>query len=231
MSYTINRLGSDLQWRGHPPFQNKGAGAQRGGLASGHPRDPWHSQWWFQLWVLLYHFMGDQHSSFFTEVSQLFLNVLTVAWGTAPLGLQSISMPLRYFCYSGPFTSNLPSALIICFQLHSKGGHFYGTEQKFHLTDLTNVVTQPINKGSGPVFSLLALCVVYPETYHKTWTWADIWNPLERQSPNLVTLSVQACSSPCLCSGRHRNWSQGIVSEGIQSCHLMWAPSKFRKWE
>lgn len=181
--------------------------------------------------------MGDQHSSFLTEVSHLFFNVLTVAWGTVPLGLRSISVPLRYFCYSGPFRSHLPSeecflpALIICFQLHCKGGHFHGTEQKFHLIDLANIVRQPINKGSGPVFSLLALCVVYPETYRKTWTWADIWNPLERQSPNLVTLSVQTCSSPCLCNGRCRNWSQGTVPEGIQSCHLMWTPSKFRKWE
>lgn len=34
---------------------------------------------------------------------------------------------------------------------------------------------QSINQGSGPVFSLLALRVVCPETHHKTWTWANTW--------------------------------------------------------
>lgn len=214
MSYRINRLGSASQ-RSHLPFQNKGTGAQRGGLVSGHPGEPWHSQWWIQLWVLLYCFMGDQHSSFLTEVSHLFLNVLTVAWGSAPLGLQSISVPLRYFCHSGRFTSRVLSkgcflpALIMYFQLHSKGGHFYGTEQKFHLIDLTNTVRQSINKGSGPVFSWLALRVVYLEAYYKTWTWANLWSPLEREGTNLVTLSVQVCSRPCLCSGEMQKLDPG----------------------
>lgn len=154
-----------------------------------------------------------------------------------PIGITEHFSASDILLLHGPFTSHLPSegcflpGLIICFKLHSKGGHFYGTEQKFHSIDLANIVKQLINKGSDPVFSLLALHVIYPETYNKIWTWANIWSPLERQSPNLVTFSVQACSSPCLCSGRCRNWSQGTISEGIQSWHLMWTPSKVRKWE
>lgn len=37
------------------------------------------AKWYIQLWILLQHFIRDQRSSFLTEVSHLFLNVLTVA--------------------------------------------------------------------------------------------------------------------------------------------------------
>lgn len=67
MSYRLNRLGSDSK-EGSSSFSEQ-RGTKWGGLASSHPREWWHSYSWFQLWILLYHFMSDQHLSFLTEVS------------------------------------------------------------------------------------------------------------------------------------------------------------------